>query len=88
MRPLICVQRRLYVGSRLKLELMAEFFIMFNRNNRRADITDDAFIHTAGSLCKSISALEIDIFRRRIRTPQSSCRRPMRDRFNALRLVF
>jgi hypothetical protein len=40
--------RKLFVGSRLKLELMTEFFNMFNRNNKRVDITDDAFINTAG----------------------------------------
>jgi hypothetical protein len=27
---------------------MAEFFNMLNRNNKRVDITDDAFINTAG----------------------------------------
>jgi hypothetical protein len=42
------VARKLYLGSRLKLDLIAEFFNMFNRNNKRVDITDDAFIHTAG----------------------------------------
>ena len=42
------VARRLFVGGRLKLELITEFFNMFNRNNRRVDVTDDAFVHTAG----------------------------------------
>jgi hypothetical protein len=42
------LSRRLYVRANLKLELLAEFFNMFNRNNKRVDITDDAFVHSAG----------------------------------------
>jgi hypothetical protein len=42
------ISRRLYLGSNLKLELLAEFFNMFNRNNKRVEVTDDAFVHTAG----------------------------------------
>jgi hypothetical protein len=40
--------RRLYVGSRLKLELMAECFNLLNRDNQRVTITDDGFLNNAG----------------------------------------
>jgi Carboxypeptidase regulatory-like domain/TonB dependent receptor-like, beta-barrel len=42
------LSRLVYINSSLKLELLAEFFNMLNRNNKRVDITDDAFVDTAG----------------------------------------
>ena len=40
--------RRLYLTERFKLDLSAESFNVFNRNNRRLDITDDGFVNSAG----------------------------------------
>ncbi|HZQ22191.1 MAG TPA: TonB-dependent receptor [Terriglobales bacterium] len=40
--------RRLYAGARLKIDLMAESFNLFNRDNKRVQITDDGFINGAG----------------------------------------
>jgi hypothetical protein len=44
--------RRLKIGSRLKMELLAESFNAFNRDNRRLDISSDSFVNQAGQFVK------------------------------------
>jgi hypothetical protein len=39
--------RRLLLGEHLKLDLSAESFNLFNRDNQRLDITDDGFQNNA-----------------------------------------
>jgi hypothetical protein len=41
--------RRFTVRERWKLEFLAESFNLFNRANRRVEISDDGFLNTAGS---------------------------------------
>ncbi len=45
--------RRLRFGSRMKIELLAEAFNAFNRDNQRVDITSDSFVGQAGQFVKS-----------------------------------
>jgi hypothetical protein len=40
--------RQLFLAERFKLNLMAESFNLFNRDNKRVEITDDGFINSAG----------------------------------------
>jgi hypothetical protein len=40
--------RKLFTHERFKLELLAECFNTFNRDNKRVDITDDGFTNSAG----------------------------------------
>ena len=42
------LSRRLFLGDRWKLELLAESFNLFNRNNKRVVITDSGFTSSAG----------------------------------------
>jgi hypothetical protein len=42
------VARRFTLRERWKLEFLAETFNLFNRTNRRVDISDDGFLNTAG----------------------------------------
>jgi len=39
--------RRFYFGDRLKLDAIAEAFNVFNRSNKRVDVTDDGFLNHA-----------------------------------------
>ncbi|MBZ5646071.1 MAG: TonB-dependent receptor [Acidobacteriia bacterium] len=39
--------RRFFLGSRLKLEALAEAFNVFNRTNNRVTVTDDGFLNSA-----------------------------------------
>jgi len=43
------VTRKLYATERVRLELMVESFNLFNRANKRVDITDDGFLNSAGT---------------------------------------
>jgi hypothetical protein len=40
--------RKLFTHERFKLELLAECFNTFNRDNKRVDVTDDGFTNNAG----------------------------------------
>ena len=42
------LSRRLYLGDRVKLDLIAESFNLFNRDNQRVVISDDAFMSSVG----------------------------------------
>jgi Carboxypeptidase regulatory-like domain len=44
--------RRLKLGNRLKMELLAECFNAFNRDNQRVDISNDSFVNQAGQFVK------------------------------------
>lgn len=44
--------RRLKISSRLKIELLAEAFNAFNRDNHRLDVTSDSFVNRAGQFVK------------------------------------
>jgi hypothetical protein len=44
--------RRLKIGNRLKMELLAESFNAFNRDDQRVDITSDSFVNQAGQFVK------------------------------------
>jgi len=46
------LSRRLHIGSRLKMELRAESFNAFNRDNQRVDISSDSFVNQAGQFVK------------------------------------
>lgn len=41
------ISRMLYLGDRLKLQLLAEAFNIMNRTNYQVDTTDDGFLNTA-----------------------------------------
>ncbi|HEU5452756.1 MAG TPA: TonB-dependent receptor, partial [Terriglobales bacterium] len=46
--------RRIYAGDRLQLELSAESFNLFNRNNQRVQISDDGFLNSAGTFVPGV----------------------------------
>jgi hypothetical protein len=54
--------RRLRVGARLRMELMAEGFNMFNRDNQRVTITDTGFVNTAGHFVQYSNRIGINYF--------------------------
>jgi len=41
------ISRQLPIGDRWRIEMLAESFNLFNRNNKRVDISDDGFTNTA-----------------------------------------
>ena len=42
------ITRNIPIGTRARLELLAESFNLFNRTNRRVNISDDGFYNSAG----------------------------------------
>jgi hypothetical protein len=54
--------RQLHLGPRLKAELLVEAFNVMNRNNKRVDITDDAFLNTAGQFVQSDNRIGFNYF--------------------------
>ena len=56
------LSRRIDLGHRLKLELLAESFNLFNRDNRRVQITDDGFQNNAGQFVQFTKRLGINYF--------------------------
>lgn len=56
------VSRRLNIGSRTKLELIAESFNIFNRNNKRVDINNDSFANQAGQFVKVSKVIGVNNF--------------------------
>jgi hypothetical protein len=61
--------RRLYLGDRLKVELMAESFNSFNRTNQRVTITDDGFQNSAGDFVQIDKNIGINYFPAHYRRP-------------------
>jgi hypothetical protein len=56
------ITRRLLLGARLKLDLTAESFNLFNRDNQRVNITDDGFQNMAGQFMQLNKTLGIKNF--------------------------
>jgi hypothetical protein len=56
------ITRRLMLGARLKLDLTAESFNLFNRDNQRVVITDDGFQNMAGQFTQLSKTLGISHF--------------------------
>jgi hypothetical protein len=52
----------LNIGSRTKLEFIGESFNIFNRNNKRMDITNDGFANQAGQFVKVSKVIGVNIF--------------------------
>jgi len=51
------VTRRFYLSQRLQLETIGEAFNVFNRANRRVDITDDGFLSSAADFVPQTTSL-------------------------------
>ncbi len=66
--------RRLYVGHRLKLDLIAESFNLFNRDNQRVQISDDGFQNSAGQFVKFDKHIGINYFPAHYRSPRNFLR--------------
>lgn len=56
------ITRRLYLGDRVKLELIAESFNLFNRDNQRVRITDDGYLNSAGEFVQIDNRIGISNF--------------------------
>jgi Carboxypeptidase regulatory-like domain/TonB dependent receptor len=54
--------RKLYLGPRVRLELMAEFFNLMNRDNQRVDLTDNGFQNTAGQFVQTTKRIGFNYF--------------------------
>lgn len=84
--------RRLFVGGRVKLDLVAEAFNALNRDNRRLKISDDGFQNTAGQFVQIDNSPEISHFpahyRRSTRFLRPTDAYAPRQLQMALRLVF
>jgi Carboxypeptidase regulatory-like domain/TonB dependent receptor len=66
--------RRLYAGDRIKLELMAESFNLFNRDNQRVQITQDGFITNSAQFVQTTNTTGINIFPAEYRVPSTFLR--------------
>jgi hypothetical protein len=63
--------RRLYAGDRIKLELMAESFNLFNRDNQRVQITQDGFQSNSAQFVQTTKTIGINIFPAQYRVPST-----------------
>jgi len=63
--------RRLYAGDRMKLELMAESFNLFNRDNQRVQITQDGFQSNSAQFVQTTKTIGINIFPAQYRVPST-----------------
>ncbi|PYX87195.1 MAG: hypothetical protein DMG68_12640 [Acidobacteria bacterium] len=54
--------RKLYLGPRLKLELLAEFFNLMNRDNQRVDLSDNGFQNSAGQFVQTTKLIKFNYF--------------------------
>jgi hypothetical protein len=63
------LSRRIFVGPRLKLDLLVESFNLFNRNNERVKLTDDGFQNSAGEFVQADNHLGIKYFPAQYRQP-------------------
>jgi hypothetical protein len=66
--------RRLYAGDRIKVELMAESFNLFNRDNRRVQITQDGFQSNSAQFVQTTKTIGINIFPAQYRVPSTFLR--------------
>jgi hypothetical protein len=86
------LSRILPLGHRLKLELLAESFNLFNRDNRRLTLSDDGFQNSAGQFVQFSKRIGINYFPAQYRRPANFLRAtdayaPRQVQF-AARLVF
>jgi hypothetical protein len=56
------LSRRVNIGGRMKLELIAECFNALNRNNQRMTITSDSFVNNAGQFVRVNKVIGINNF--------------------------
>ena len=63
--------RRIYAGDRVKLQLMAEWFNLLNRDNKRVQITQDGFVSNAAQFVQTDKAIGINIFPAQYCVPSS-----------------
>ena len=56
------LSRRVNIGDRMKLELIAECFNALNRNNQRMTITSDSFVNNAGQFVRVNKVIGINNF--------------------------
>jgi hypothetical protein len=84
--------RRLYAGDHLKLEVMAESFNLFNRNNPRIVTTSDGFVSNSARFVQTTKKIGINYFPAQYRASTNFLRpsdayAPRQVQFS-LRLVF
>jgi hypothetical protein len=63
--------RRIYAGDHIKLELMAESFNLFNRDNQRVQITQDGFESNSAQFVQTTKTIGINIFPAQYRVPST-----------------
>ena len=63
--------RRLFVGDRIRADLIVEAFNLLNRDNQRVNITDDGFQNTAGQFAQISNTIGINKFPAQFRSPTS-----------------
>jgi hypothetical protein len=66
--------RRLRIGERVKLELVAESFNLLNRDNQRVLITQDGFQTNSAQFVQISNIIGINHFPAQYRTPSSFLR--------------
>ena len=66
--------RRLFIGDRVKADLVVEAFNLLNRDNQRVQTTDDGFQNTAGQFALISNTIGIKHFPAQYRTPTSFLR--------------
>jgi hypothetical protein len=66
--------RRLYVGDRVKLELVGESFNMLNRDNQRVQLTDDGLQSNSARFVQTTKRLGINYFPAQYRVPANFLR--------------
>jgi hypothetical protein len=70
----IRLTRRLHIGDRLKLELVAESFNLLNRDNQRVLITQDGFQTNSAQFVQTGKLIGINHFPAQYRSPTSFLR--------------
>jgi hypothetical protein len=70
----IRLTRRLYVGDRLKIELVAESFNLLNRDNRRVVISEDGFLRNSAQFIQTTKQLGINYFPAHYQVPTNPVR--------------
>ena len=66
--------RRLYVGDRVKLELVGESFNLLNRDNQRVQITEDGLQSNSARFVQTTKHLGINYFPAQYRAPTNFLR--------------
>ncbi|HTR67281.1 MAG TPA: TonB-dependent receptor [Terriglobales bacterium] len=66
--------RRLFLGDRIRADLIVEAFNLLNRDNQRIQVTDDGFQDTAGQFAQISNTVGINNFPGQFRVPTSFLR--------------